>query len=621
MAKTVYIRDEQTGNPVVRRLLIILLAVALTVAVIVGLYIVTGDQRTDAVLKDFKLAMTENRYDDAIAIYRLTQGNALTSGLLDQQQKNFQHALAEMEAVTNAQLASIENHLLDQMTLNNNELTFAEKMAEVSAVRLIAFLRGLCQDYLQGKTSLPILENAFSQLATLPNLQDAIGELPSEFERMTGGQAMMMTAMADFEADHYWAAWAGFATILDHAELAGYVHDQARLRMDECRTEMYRPLLDEAQALMAGGRFLSAQKALQKMAAVYTEDTVIQADLTACATHLPAVLLPYNGRIELISIKPLINNNAAAFDGDSYADAANDSMMTTGEFSAMLAELYANNYILIDSSRIYTSDRRVAQLELPEGKKPLVLVIEGLNYYASRRQTGNAWDLVLDEGGEVSAEYQNSSGQMTVDRQGEAIGILDLFVSAHPDFSHDGAKGTISLTGYECIFGQVTEEDQLDDRNAALQDNGFAPISLSSAQIAENKAAVQTIINRLKNTGWLFASSTYGFIDARNQSLERIQADTGKWLAQVGALTGPVAFLNYPNGSFLTGADERSIWLQNQGFILFGGLGTTAYMYPGSNYIYVDKTPVNGYTMRNSATYKLDRLFKVSRVYDQAGRP
>ena len=296
-------------------------------------------------------------------------------------------------------------------------------------------------------------------------------------------------------------------------------------------------------------------------------------------------------------------------------------MLTASEFSAMLEQLYANNFILVDSSKIYTADRQLNQLQLPAGKKPLVIVLEGLNYYASRRATGNCWDLVLDEGGEVSAEYPDGSGQLIIDRKGEAIGLLDLFVSEHPDFSLDGAKGTISLTGYECIFGTITDADQLDDRNKALQDNGMAGISLTEDEITANYQRVAEIAERLKTTGWLFASSTYGFIDARILDLAKIQADTRKWQAQVGSLTGEVGFLNYPNGSFLNGSDSRSIWLQEQGFILFGGLGTTTYLYAGENYIYIDKTPINGFTMRNKETYHLDRFFDVSKVYDQAARP
>jgi hypothetical protein len=262
----------------------------------------------------------------------------------------------------------------------------------------------------------------------------------------------------------------------------------------------------------------------------------------------------------------------------------------------------------------------LADLQLPPGKKPLVLVLEGMNYYATRRETGNAWNLVLDETGNVCATYPDQSGQMIIDRRGEAIGILDEFVASHPDFSLDGAKGTVSLTGYECVFGYVTDKDQLDDRNQALQDNGMAAVNLNDDDLAGNRDQVRAIIDRLKATGWQFASSTYGFIDASSQNMDRIRTDTEKWLSQVGSLTGPVSFLNYPNGAFIQGSDKRAEYLKDQGFILFGGIGTNAYVYVGTRYIYVDKTPVNGFTLKNGQTYGLNRFFNAREVYDAQAR-
>lgn len=155
-------------------------------------------------------------------------------------------------------------------------------------------------------------------------------------------------AMTDLQALDYWQSWQGFADILADDSLKGFVQDQARLRQMDCEQAMHQPLLASAELLMAGGRYLSAQAALTKIAAVFTDDTVIKADLAECASHVPAKLENYSSTIEVISVKPLIVSPARAFDGDAYAAAANDAMLTTGEFSKMLAELYANNYILID---------------------------------------------------------------------------------------------------------------------------------------------------------------------------------------------------------------------------------------------------------------------------------
>jgi len=618
--RTLYISDEKSGSPLLRRLLIILLTLALIGGSVVGYYIMVGERRASTILDDFRQALAEEQYTEAIELYRVTQAKALTDSWVEQYKDKYQAALQAMEKQIADQVAAIQSKLLADQRLSAGELAFAEDMAEASAVRLISFARKICTDYLDGRIERSTLENTFDQLAGLANLKETIGSLPGQFDVMTEAQPQIIAATNDLADKQYWAAWQIFTDLTADEKMTGFVQDLARQRLADCEKAMYQPLLEQARELMAGGRYLSARTALEKMAAVYPQDETVSQAIAICSSHLPSAYVSYNGAVEVITIKPLIVRPDLAFDDDRYSAAANDTMLTTHEFRVLLNELYNNNYILIDASRLYTSDRKRASLQLPTGKKPLVLVIEGLNYYASRRQTGNCWDLVFDEGGEVSGLYQDINGQMIVDREAEAIGLLDTFVTAHPDFSHDGAKGTISLTGYECLFGKVIDQDQLDDRNLALADNGYEILNLTADEIAADREEASDIIKRLAQTGWQFASSTYGFIDIGNADLEKLKADEGKWQAQIGSLTGPVEFLNYPSGSILAGSDERSIWLREQGYILFGGLGTTAYLYAGSGYIYVDKTPINGFTLRNAALYKLGRMFDADKVYNEGDR-
>ena len=620
MAREWNINNSEPQGPFARKLLITLLVVVLMGSIAVGVFLLTGEQRSATILADFERALQEERYTEAIELYRIAQEKSLSDSWLDQHQDKFRQALAEMEKITGERLDAIESRLLQGQALSVPELSFSAQMAEVSAVRLVPFLRKLCADYLQGSMRLNVLEKAFAQLGSLDNLIHVVGKLPDEFDQMSLAQPYVMSGLAKLADQDYWLAWNLFDDLLNDQALSGFVHEQVRLLKNECESEMYDPLLNDARALMAGGRYLSARDALRELEVVFPDDQAILADLAECDRQVPAVMVQYSGPVEVISILPLIVNTERAFAGGNQTSAVRDSMLTVGEFRSLLSELHANNYILIDYDRLYDEQRKRTSLILPEGKKPLILVLEGLNYYAARRQTGNSWDLILDENGEVCAVYPDVSGKMIVDREGEAIGILDLFVKEFPDFSHDGAKGTIALTGYECVFGKVTDQNQLGDRNRALQDMGYAPVVLSADELEANRREAQAIADRLLETGWRFASFTYGLINVRNSTMERIQDDTAKWLEQVGQITGPVGFYNYPFGAFLTGSDDRAAWLREQGFVLFGGQGTTAYLFAGEGYIYVDKTPISGFTLRNSQTYRLSRLIDASKVYDKGLR-
>lgn len=620
MARNWYIRDQEPAKPLARKLLICLLAIALIGSGAVGSYIMIGARRADTALSDFNAALAEERFTDAITLYRLAQEKSLSDSWLDQHQDRYRQALTEMELITAERLDGIEARLRQGRRLTADELAFCAEMAEISAVRLVPFLRGLCAGYLRGTYQLSMLENAFDQLAPLANLTHVVGRLPDEFAQMTRAQPLVMAGLASLADLEFWPAWRQFTAIMEDSSLSGFVHEQTRLLQAECKAEMYGPLLAEARSYMKRGRFLSARDALRQMAAVFKDDPAILADLAVCEERVPAVMVRYSGPVEVISVLPLIVNTELAFRDGNQNATIRDTMLTVDEFWRLLTELYANNFILIDHDILLDEQGRRSPLFLPEGKKPIVLVLEGLNYYVSRRQTGTSWDLILEENGEVHAVYPDAEGRMIIDREGEAIGILDLFVEQHPEFSHNGAKGTISLTGFECLFGKVVDKSQLEDRNRALRDMGYAPIDLTADEIAANRRDAKTIIDRLLETGWQFSSFTYGLINARNSSLERIADDTAKWLEQIGSLTGPTIFYNYPFGAFLPGSDERAVYLRNQGFLLFGGQGTTAFLFAGDGYIYVDKTPISGFSLRNSRIFQLERMFDATRVYDRALR-
>ena len=143
---------------------------------------------------------------------------------------------------------------------------------------------------------------------------------------------------------------------------------------------------------MKGGRYVTAYDQLQRLAEVFPEDATIQNYTSESAPFVPEKMVlwgEYN-LVEIITIRPLIIDEKTAFDGDQYETAANDAMLTEQEFRRMLDELYKNDYVLIDAFHLYTEEGRLQEFWVPEGKKPLVLVLDSLNYYVTRRETGNA---------------------------------------------------------------------------------------------------------------------------------------------------------------------------------------------------------------------------------------
>lgn len=615
-----YIQEESNENPLFRKILIALLLVALISGVVAGTLISLRSVNMEQKQADFEAALTQRDYDTAIMIYRQIKEKATDTRQSDRERERYIQALNAINGLADERIADIEVKIQSGFELEQNEIALIDGLSELAASRMITQIRDISRQYLVGETDRKRVDHAFEQLGSIDAIAQGVAQIPQELDEMGQIRSQVAQAVRSIEQQDFWTGYAAINDLLNTDGPGPFAREQLTVLLENCQSVMYAPLIDEATQLMEGGRYLSADAAFRKIQTVFPDDTDIQQAIEACAPYIPDQLVPYEGAVEFISVKPLINQPERAFDNDSYAAAAFDSMMTVTEFSRMIEALYENDYILVDAERLYNEKADRQEITLPPGKKPLVLVLEGLNYYVTRRETGNAWNLIFDEGGEVAAEYYDQSGNHVVSRTDEAIGILDVFVEKHPDFSLDGAKGTISLTGYECVFGYVTDADQLDDRNAALEAHDYAKLSLSESDLATNRSSAAQIIERLKMTGWQFASSTYGFIQARDHDLARIQNDTEKWLSQVGTLTGPVSILHYPNGAFINGSDERAAYLKEQGFKLFGGIGAFPYLYAGESYIYVDKVPVNGHTLKNSSQYQLERFFDASAIYDSDAR-
>ncbi|WP_180250266.1 polysaccharide deacetylase family protein, partial [Bacillus toyonensis] len=88
----------------------------------------------------------------------------------------------------------------------------------------------------------------------------------------------------------------------------------------------------------------------------------------------------------------------------------------------------------------------------------------------------------------------------------------------------------------------------------------------------EKKAAVQ-VIKRLKETGWYFASHSYGHPNLQKIHASALKKDSDKWEKEVRSLIGPTPVYVYPYGSSLPIQDMRLQILLQKGFYIFLGVG------------------------------------------------
>jgi hypothetical protein len=308
-------------------------------------------------------------------------------------------------------------------------------------------------------------------------------------------------------------------------------------------------------------------------------------------------LVPYKGKIEHIFFHPLIAYPERAFDHDSLSKGYNDWFITVQEFNKILDSLYEKHFILVsltDTAALAAKQ----QLQLPKGKKPLVLSVDDMNYYDYMLENGNVQRLVLDEKGETASLSANAKGEKVIRRDNEIVPLLDDFVRNHPDFSFRGAKGTIALTGYQGVLGYRTNEPE-------------------RASYEQDKNEAIRVIDRLKATGWTFASHGYGHLDAPKVSYDRFVKDTQRWKKEVEPLVGPTEVYIYPFGSALQPKDPKFRFLLDSGFHLLCGIGPTAYLDVNPDYTLMDRRHIDGIALHEQRSRYLD-LFDSKEIIDGA---
>ena len=295
-----------------------------------------------------------------------------------------------------------------------------------------------------------------------------------------------------------------------------------------------------------------------------------------------------NTKIPHIFFHSLIVDTDLAFNSPR-ADSYNKDMATVSEFKNLLKQLYENNYVLVGEHDIgeETENGFVPKpIYLPEGKRPIVISQDDVNYYVvpsdayigyeeknipdapdsydkNMPAEGFATRLVVDDG-KVMCEYTDAKGTTSVGAY-DLIPILDNFVSAHPDFSYQGAKAVIAVTGFNGVFGyhnivrsetSVTENPEASADEIEKSNKKINASKRHNSLYQEECKAVREVAQCLRDSGYELASHTYYHIHCSEQTKAEMQRDINDWQENIGSLISdsehPVDILIYPHGEDLT---------------------------------------------------------------------
>ena len=370
---------------------------------------------------------------------------------------------------------------------------------------------------------------------------------------------------------------------------------------------------DEAIKLLKGQKDFSANKDYM--------------DLAAKCQIAKSSLVEYPlEKITHVFFHTLIKDTSKAFDGDSKSGGYNQVMTTISEFNKIIQIMYDKGYVLVSPHDMATVNKdgtmSRGKIMVPEGKIPFVLSQDDVSYYHYMDGDGYASRLVLDENGDVKAEYIEDDGSVSVGDY-DMVPLLDDFIKEHPDFSYHGRKGILAMTGYDGVLGYRTDIAYKDKKN--LQDDQKAFLdSHPDFDYDQDVKDATKVADAMKAEGWEFASHTWGHRNATTSSAKELATDDRKWRSYVAPILGKTDMVIFAFGADIgdwegySSDNAKFAYYKKAGYNYFCNVDSSQYFVQITDqYFRQGRRNLDGYRMYYNPDMLSD-LFDVSEVWDSS---
>ncbi|MGN1015521.1 MAG: hypothetical protein ACI4PL_00835 [Faecousia sp.] len=302
-------------------------------------------------------------------------------------------------------------------------------------------------------------------------------------------------------------------------------------------------VMEEADRLAQGYDYDGAIAALESYTGEMTQEMQVKKAEYASAKSSLVEWKDYTS-IANLSFHVLIADPARAFADKGLGGQYNKNFVTIDEFSKILDQLYAGGYVLVDFDSFTETNTGLdgkanfftKPIALPEGKKPIMITETMVNYFnymidsnddkePDAGGAGFAYRLIVDNNGDIKAQMVDSAGQTQTGNY-DLVPILEDFIKEHPDFSYQGARAILAVTGSEGIFGYRINTSNIS--------------TVSQAYYDEQVAGAKTLVQALRDKGYTLACFTYGNIAYGDKSATQIKADLQDWASQIVPVIGDV---------------------------------------------------------------------------------
>lgn len=396
-------------------------------------------------------------------------------------------------------------------------------------------------------------------------------------------------------------------TVKKNKDSAAKVEAQQQADAAGAAEQEFKKLIAEAETLVVGYDYDGAIALLDSYSS--TNDKFNQ-QVTAKKAELvneqkQLVEVKDVSSIPNLSFHVLMADASRACNKDVSGDLAgsyNKNFVSVEEFTRILNQLYASNYVLVDFNSFISSVPGVdgnnsfftKSIYLPQGKKPVMLTETMVNYFEymvdpdkdgtpDAKGHGFAYKLVLDDNGEIKAAYVDANGQTLIGNY-DFVPVLEAFIQEHPDFCYQGARAILAVTGTEGVFGYRTNTSYVSRFGQAFYDN----------EVVEAKK----IVAALRDKGYTIASYTYSNQAYRSMNTLQIQAEIQNWTNQITPVLGEVDTMVFARASDIEAYSGTTFnVLYNSGIRFFLNCGSSPRVDTNTTFIRQTRLMVTGESM------------------------
>ncbi len=500
----------------------------------------------------------------------------------------------------------IVNGIYDH-SIGNEEYTLSKKELSLDSdwkgaeENVISKIESVYNKYRNGKLSYDETVNVINAFSQLNNANERCAELLGSIDKIETGRRSFEAAK-DLKIDNDLAgALKAYLSVSPEDEL-NYKTAQDKAKQIEAEnpdavsyiinTYLCKFEIEEARSLvndlidkLGENDFLLSEK--DRIEKYYTDQTD---------------LVEFEGHVEHLFTHCLIAYPELCYSSPSMTASLDEDCITPSEFIKILNSLYEKNYILIDINMLIneTADGvEIGKVMIPKGKTPFVFSVDDVTYDSRKMHTGMVDKLIVGEDGRVCTYTLHADGTEVISYENEAFPIIDEFVRQHPDFTFQGARGTLCNTGFDGVLGYRTQKNPKEDVDPEYE-----------------KEQAKLVVAALKEEGWTFASHSYGHGHMDQSSFDYVKEDTDSWIEEVVPIIGETKIMVWPYGGSIRDGEEHK-YIYDAGFRLFCGVGVDPFVVkePDGYGIFMDRKALDGYSLRNRHDRYL-YLFDTEEVWD-----